>query len=109
MLQIKVVFGERIRPSPYEITFGKNIDKCQVLCSKKYKATEPEDQKKLALLKKGMFMNYQHHWIVDNMPVTFFLIAHTVCANFLKIAHTTWHHIAPNDNTWHHLAPHCTK
>ena len=30
----------------------------------------PEDQKKLALLKKGMFMNYQHHWIVDNMPVT---------------------------------------
>ena len=68
--QIKVVFGERIRPSPYEITFGKNIDKCQVLCAKKYKATEPEDQKKLALLKKGMFMNYQHHWMVDNMPVT---------------------------------------
>merc|ERR1712032_801718 len=24
----------------------------------------------MALLKKGMFMNYQHHWIVDNMPVT---------------------------------------
>jgi len=21
-------------------------------------------------LRKGMFMNYQHHWIVDNMPVT---------------------------------------
>ena len=48
--QIKVVFGERIRPSPYEITFGQNIDKCKVLCAKKYKATEPEDQKKLALL-----------------------------------------------------------
>lgn len=21
-------------------------------------------------LKKGMSLNYQHHWIVDNMPVT---------------------------------------
>ena len=70
LLMDQVVFGERIRPSPYEITFGQNTDQCKVLCSKKYKATEPEDQKKLALLKKGMFMNYQHHWIVDNMPVT---------------------------------------
>jgi hypothetical protein len=25
---------------------------------------------RLALLKKGMLMNYQHHWILDNMPVT---------------------------------------
>lgn len=66
----QVVFGERIRPSPYKITFGENQDKCMVVCSKSYKATEPEDQKKLSLLKKGMFMNYQHHWIVDNMPVT---------------------------------------
>lgn len=22
------------------------------------------------ILKKGMSLNYQHHWIVDNMPVT---------------------------------------
>ena len=65
----QVVFGERIRPSPYKIMFGKNTD-CQVLCTKKYEASKPEDQKKIALLRKGMFMNYQHHWIVDNMPVT---------------------------------------
>jgi len=66
----QVVFGERIRPSRYKIAFGENTEKCQVVCSKEYKAENPEDQKKLALLKKGMFMNYQHHWIVDNMPVT---------------------------------------
>lgn len=29
-----------------------------------------ESDKKLMVLKKGMSLNYQHHWIVDNMPVT---------------------------------------
>jgi len=66
----QVVFGERIRPSPYKIKFGENDAGCRVLCTKSYKKTEPGDQKKLALMRKGMFMNYQHHWIVDNMPVT---------------------------------------
>ena len=43
----------------------------QILCAaKQYKKDDEESAKKLALLKKGMFMNYQHHWIVDNMPVT---------------------------------------
>ena len=65
----QVVFGERIRPSPYTITFGKNTD-CQIACTKKYTNSNTDDQKKLAQLRKGMFMNYQHHWIVDNMPVT---------------------------------------
>ena len=64
-----MVFGERIRPSPYKITFGKNTG-CEVACTKKYTASNGDDQKKIALLRKGMFMNYQHHWIVDNMPVT---------------------------------------
>jgi hypothetical protein len=31
---------------------------------------KPEDLAKLNFLKKGMSMNYQHHWIVDNMPVS---------------------------------------
>jgi len=57
-------------PSPYKIKFGETQE-CSVLCSKKvYKAGDSDSMKKLALLKKGMFMNYQHHWIVDNMPVT---------------------------------------
>jgi len=66
----QVVFGERIRPSAYKIKFLQDDNKCKVLCTKSYKSSNTDDQKKLALLRKGMFMNYQHHWIVDNMPVT---------------------------------------
>jgi transmembrane 9 superfamily protein 2/4 len=65
----QVVFGERIRPSAYQINFNEP-EKCKVLCNKKYDLSNTDDQKKLTLLKKGMSMNYQHHWIVDNMPVT---------------------------------------
>lgn len=65
----QVVFGERIRPSPYKIDFLVNKT-CAPLCTKHYKKDSIEDMKKVALLKKGMSLNYQHHWIVDNMPVT---------------------------------------
>lgn len=65
----QVVFGERIRPSPYKISFLKN-ETCKFLCSRKYVGGNPEDMAKLDILKKGMSLNYQHHWIVDNMPVT---------------------------------------
>lgn len=65
----QVVFGERIRPSPYKIDFLVN-QSCTVLCRKNYVKGKLEDMKKLTLLKKGMSLNYQHHWIVDNMPVT---------------------------------------
>uniref|UniRef100_A0A646QFR8 Transmembrane 9 superfamily member n=1 Tax=Hemiscolopendra marginata TaxID=943146 RepID=A0A646QFR8_9MYRI len=65
----QVVFGERIRSSPYQIEFLQ--DKvCSVLCEKSYKGNVPSNLAKLALLKKGISMNYQHHWIIDNMPVT---------------------------------------
>jgi len=65
-----VVFGERIRPSPYSIEFNKDAEVCKVACTKTYDSSNAEDKKKLAQLKKGMSMNYQHHWIVDNMPVS---------------------------------------
>ncbi|KZC04064.1 PREDICTED: transmembrane 9 superfamily member 2 [Dufourea novaeangliae] len=65
----QVVFGERIRPSPYKINFLEDI-KCKVACEKVYKGGDLEKEKKLEFLKKGMALNYQHHWIVDNMPVT---------------------------------------
>lgn len=65
----QVVFGERIRPSPYKIDFLVNKT-CASLCKKDYKKGNIDDLKKLSLLKKGMSLNYQHHWIVDNMPVT---------------------------------------
>ncbi|XP_033227639.1 transmembrane 9 superfamily member 2 isoform X2 [Belonocnema kinseyi] len=65
----QVVFGERIRPSPYKIEFMKNLT-CEEACTKSYVGGTEETERKLQLLKKGMALNYQHHWIVDNMPVT---------------------------------------
>ncbi|KAK2152562.1 hypothetical protein LSH36_325g02079 [Paralvinella palmiformis] len=58
----QVVFGERIRPSPYK--------HCTLLCTKEYDKQRKEDKVKLDFLKKGIMLNYQHHWIIDNMPVT---------------------------------------
>ncbi|KAJ4431373.1 hypothetical protein ANN_19970 [Periplaneta americana] len=65
----QVVFGERIRPSPYQIKFMENKT-CEKVCVKTYTGGKKDDDTKLVLLKKGMGLNYQHHWIVDNMPVT---------------------------------------
>ncbi|KAJ7419208.1 Transmembrane 9 superfamily member 2 [Pitangus sulphuratus] len=65
----QVLFGERIEPSPYRFTFNKK-ETCKSVCTKTYDTTKPEDKQKLDFLKKSMLLNYQHHWIVDNMPVT---------------------------------------
>ena len=65
----QVVFGERIRPSPYELTFMKN-ESCKLLCHKSYDLSQEDDVQKLNKMRKGVRENYQHHWIVDNMPVT---------------------------------------
>ncbi|XP_067007315.2 transmembrane 9 superfamily member 2 [Anabrus simplex] len=65
----QVVFGERIRPSPYKIKFLEDKT-CDLACSKNYTGGDKVDERKLQLLKMGMSLNYQHHWIVDNMPVT---------------------------------------
>lgn len=65
----QVVFGERIRPSPYKLEFLKDI-KCATTCIKTYVGGDENAEKKLRLLRKGIEVNYQHHWIVDNMPVT---------------------------------------
>jgi len=66
----QVVFGERIRASPYKISFKHDSGKCKTLCTRTYDAMNADSKKKLSQLRKGMGMNYQHHWIVDNMPVT---------------------------------------
>lgn len=52
-LSQQVVFGERIRPSPYKIKFLEN-QTCSVLCTKFYKAGESESDRKLMIMKKGM-------------------------------------------------------
>jgi len=58
-----VVFGERIRPSPYVFDFMENVP-CREVCTKTYRGDSKEDMLKLTLLKQGMSLNYQHHWIV---------------------------------------------
>ncbi|XP_066024730.1 transmembrane 9 superfamily member 2 [Pocillopora verrucosa] len=65
----QVVVGERIRSSLYNITFKKDVT-CQQLCAKEYKSGNAEDGKKLEFLRSGIALNYQNHWIIDNMPVT---------------------------------------
>ncbi|XP_042203941.1 transmembrane 9 superfamily member 2-like [Homarus americanus] len=65
----QVMFGERIQPSPYKIDF-LNPQKCVPVCTKVYNPTSKGDTQKLNDLKRAMNLNYYHHWIVDNMPVT---------------------------------------
>ena len=65
----QVVFGERIRPSPYNVSFLRS-EECKFLCKKQYDLTNGDNLDKLNFMMKGMLKNYQHHWIVDNMPVT---------------------------------------
>ena len=65
----QVVFGERIRSSPYNISFLKE-ETCKKLCTKTYDYGNEPDAQKLRFLFNGMLKSYQHHVIVDNMPVT---------------------------------------
>ncbi|XP_077388390.1 transmembrane 9 superfamily member 2-like isoform X2 [Festucalex cinctus] len=65
----QVLFGERIESSPYKFTFKKDV-KCEAVCAKTYKKDNHEDATRLDFIKMGMQLNYQHHWIIDNMPVT---------------------------------------
>ncbi len=69
----QVLLGERIRPSTYAIWFLQD-EKCKALCEKTYKTGNKGDPVKLKRLQKGMMLNYQHHWIMDNMPVMFCFI-----------------------------------
>ncbi len=63
-----------------QIFFNKGAGTCNKVCTKSYDVNKPEDLAKLNFLKKGMGMNYQHHWIVDNMPVRdFFSAVGRVC------------------------------
>ncbi|XP_038050551.1 transmembrane 9 superfamily member 2-like isoform X2 [Patiria miniata] len=65
----QVVFGERIDASPYNFTFSKNED-CVKVCEKTYDPKVKEQEEKLTFLQKAIMLNYQQHWIIDNMPVT---------------------------------------
>uniref|UniRef100_A0A673UT92 Transmembrane 9 superfamily member n=2 Tax=Suricata suricatta TaxID=37032 RepID=A0A673UT92_SURSU len=64
----QVLFGERISSSPYKFSFNRT-GTCIKVCVKSYDITNDDQKKKLDFLKKGIQLNYQHHWIIDNMPV----------------------------------------
>lgn len=64
----QVVFGERIRPSPYKLNFLEPTT-CKEVCTKIYKKSDDKSNKKLRFLKKAVLLNYQQHWIIDNLPV----------------------------------------
>lgn len=64
----QVVFGERIRPSPYKFPILQD-QQCQKVCHKSY-GEDKDSKSKRRFLEKGIGQNYYHHWILDNMPVT---------------------------------------
>nr|XP_014354243.1 PREDICTED: transmembrane 9 superfamily member 2-like isoform X2 [Latimeria chalumnae] len=57
----QVLFGERIEPSPYKFAF-KVKQECVPVCTKSYDSEKPAEKQQLDFLKKGMLLNYQHHW-----------------------------------------------
>jgi len=43
---------------------------CKTVCEKKYGPGDKDGLERLTFLKRGISLNYQHHWILDNMPIT---------------------------------------
>lgn len=41
--------------------------KCAPTCTKSYEGGNENTEKKLQLLRKGIAVNYQHHWIVGKV------------------------------------------
>eukprot|EP00117_Sycon_ciliatum_P021487 scpid32733/ scgid18817/ Transmembrane 9 superfamily member 2 len=65
----QVLFGERIAGSVYNLSMLEPIA-CKLLCRKEYAKKDAGQMKKLAFLVSKILKNYEHHWIADNMPVT---------------------------------------
>ena len=65
----QVVFGERLRASPYKIMYRKNVTN-QNLCKKTYSLKTKKDRKIVHFLRERIIEGYMHSWVIDNMPVT---------------------------------------
>lgn len=65
----QVVFGERLRTSPYKITYQQNSTNTK-LCSRKYDLSKRADRRKLHFIRERIIEGYMHAWVIDNMPVT---------------------------------------
>uniref|UniRef100_A0A0N5AMH5 Transmembrane 9 superfamily member n=1 Tax=Syphacia muris TaxID=451379 RepID=A0A0N5AMH5_9BILA len=67
----QVLFGERIKSSAYKVITFNQPEQCALLCTKDYNTDNAHNSLTFHLLMHGMKLNYQHHWIIDNMPVAF--------------------------------------
>lgn len=45
----------------FQFKFRKD-EPCHTVCTKEYDASKQEDKTNLDFLKRGMELNYQHHW-----------------------------------------------
>lgn len=66
----QVVFGERIRASPYEIKMLEETT-CALLCTKTYTRSDRSADGKIVRFYNAIDDLYLQHWIVDNLPVVF--------------------------------------
>lgn len=70
----------------------KHKEPCKHVCTKKYITSKAEDKANLDFLKKGMLLNYQHHWWVllsSSFPFLSF-------SSFLSLLHVI-HSMSPLD------------
>lgn len=65
----QVVFGERLRASPYQIHYKENKT-FEPLCTRSYDLTKARHRHKLEFLISRIKEGYMHAWVIDNMPVT---------------------------------------
>ncbi|XP_065583348.1 transmembrane 9 superfamily member 2-like [Artemia franciscana] len=67
----EILYG---RGSKWVIIFSKlkflEDGSCSQVCTKEYNVNDKDTKRKLDFLLEGIKKNYQHHWIIDNMPVT---------------------------------------
>uniref|UniRef100_A0A1I8F3C5 Transmembrane 9 superfamily member n=1 Tax=Macrostomum lignano TaxID=282301 RepID=A0A1I8F3C5_9PLAT len=54
--------------SPVE-NLGQEVN-CKLVCTKEYTKESKSSLEKLQFLRNSIILNYQHHWIMDNLPVT---------------------------------------
>ena len=65
----QVVFGERLRASPYELFYRENKTFAS-LCTRSYNLEKRRSRKKLSFIVSRIKEEYMHAWVIDNMPVT---------------------------------------
>lgn len=65
----QVVFGDRLRASPYNISYRLNVSNHK-LCERNYDLSKKADRVKVKFLRERIMEGYMHSWVIDNMPVT---------------------------------------